>query len=207
MNYWVWYLKNRTHWIVDFSLFRITLIEHFALFPSYEIQHFEPFSPEKAIKATFAFRGNEKAVQVTSNPAFAVYARWTLSLLAIAARAVDSKPSNPRERSVFVPSAGGKTMARKTTTPPTSASPSMASSASKRPAITTPNAAQPIPVSSATCASPGTPNSNVPITVLLPTAHPRPGLTLPANPLNMKGDIPPATWSCFRLKRQPKAAV
>ncbi len=32
MNFWVWYLKNRTNWIVDFALFCIKLIEHFTPF-------------------------------------------------------------------------------------------------------------------------------------------------------------------------------
>ncbi len=32
MNFQVKYVKNRTHWIVDFALFRTTLIEHFVLF-------------------------------------------------------------------------------------------------------------------------------------------------------------------------------
>jgi hypothetical protein len=45
MNYWVWYLENRNHFVEHFRLSRNHLIEHFALFRLYEVEHFEAFPP------------------------------------------------------------------------------------------------------------------------------------------------------------------
>jgi hypothetical protein len=39
LNYWVWYLENRNHFI-----------EHFALFESYKSEHFQAFPAELCLK-------------------------------------------------------------------------------------------------------------------------------------------------------------
>jgi hypothetical protein len=33
MNYWVWYLENRNHLVEHFALFRLYEVEHFRAFP------------------------------------------------------------------------------------------------------------------------------------------------------------------------------